>query len=418
MTKYIVVCGGTATGTGKTIFTASLGYIFSTFNLITTIIKFDGLLNLSFASLATGDSEDEMIWEGEEVFINSEGKKVDSDMGIYERFLDKDIPSINNIVNGECYYELFKKQLNGQLKKGETVMINTHLIPIYLEKIKNASEGNDICIIEIGGTLGDAESLHILKALSILQCKNPNEFLVVHYTYLPLKSNYDIVSKEEPFLLKIIKQSYEKALNSSLKPNILIVRSDKPLTENQKDRITRDIFTDKKNIINIPSVEDIYSLPIKMLKSNQESIFLKYFKLDQKRIAGSLEAYNNLKTESYKNVLVIGETESSGLYISLKEAIKHALKHLKKEAKIMWLRGSEINSNINIERFDYVIVTEGNEKIETKIELLKKINVPILCIGVINNIISDRKNIYRIKEHIENKSRPMRPTILEFFQSK
>jgi len=79
MTKYIIVCGGTATGTGKTIFTASLGYIFSTFNLITTIIKFDGLLNLSFASLATGDSKDEIIWEGEEIFINFEGKKVDSD---------------------------------------------------------------------------------------------------------------------------------------------------------------------------------------------------------------------------------------------------------------------------------------------------------------------------------------------------
>ncbi|MBS3153119.1 hypothetical protein J4426_00940 [Candidatus Woesearchaeota archaeon] len=418
MTKYIIVCGGTATGTGKTIFTASLGYIFSTFNLITTIIKFDGLLNLSFASLATGDSKDEIIWEGEEIFINFEGKKVDSDMGVYERFLDQDIPSINSIINGECYYELFKKQLNGQLKKGEILTINTHLIPIYLEKIKNASEGKDICIIEVGGTLGDAESLYFLKALSILQCKNPDEFLVVHYAYLPLKSNHDIVYKEEPFLLKIIKQSYERALNSSLKPSILAVRSDKPLTENQKNRITRDIFIDKKNIINLPSVEDIYSLPLEILKFNQEYIFLKYFKFDQKRTAGSLETYANLKTEGYKNVLVIGETESSGLYISLKESIKHALKHLKKEAKIMWLRGSEINSNLNIESFDYVIVTEGNEGIKNKIGLLKKINAPILCIGTINNLIPDRKNVYRIKEHIENKSRPMKPTILEFFQLK
>ncbi len=169
MTKYVVVCGGTATGTGKTVFTASLGYIFSTFNLNTTIIKFDGLLNLSFASLATGNYKDEIIWEGEEIFINSEGEKVDSDIGVYERFLNKDISAANNIVNGECYYELFKKQLNDQLKRGETVTINTHLIPIYLEKIKKVSDSSDVCIIEVGGTLGVAGGTPFLKAPAVAE---------------------------------------------------------------------------------------------------------------------------------------------------------------------------------------------------------------------------------------------------------
>ena len=145
---------------------------------------------------------------------------------------------------------------------------------------------------------------------------------------------------------------------------------------------------------------------------------MKYFNLSKKRGSGSLEVYNNLKTDGYRNILVIGETESSGLYISLKEAIKHALKHLKNEAKIIWLRGSDICRDLKIENFDHVIFTEGDEGIRDKVELLKRITVPVLCIGTINEAIPDGKNIYRMKKHIENKSRPMKPVLLEFFQSK
>src|SRR3989344_1332831 len=356
MTKYIIITGGIATGTGKTCLASSIGYILSTYGMNISMIKFDGILNLNFKSLINSKSKEEIIWDGEEVFITKNGNFLDSDIGPYERFLHKDFSSLNNIVSGECYNEIIKNQLSGRYKKGEIITINSHLIPLYLKKIYAASKNSDVCIIEIGGTLGDYESLFFIKALN---------------------------------KLKNIKH---------------------------KKRIMRDCFLNKDKIWRIPSVKDIYTLPIEILNSKQYRILINLLGITKRRIKGNLERFNELKIKNVSKVLIIGETESSGSYISLKEAVKHSLKSFGYSANIKWIKGSQIENEI-IKDYDYIIITDGKENIRGKRDIINNYSLPILCIGNICNTIKINKiNCFYINKHIEYRSKPMNPSLNKFFK--
>ncbi|MFA4887259.1 MAG: hypothetical protein WC595_03530 [Candidatus Nanoarchaeia archaeon] len=419
MTKYVVVGGSTATGTGKTVFTASLAYLLSTHGLNVTAIKFDGILNLDFSTIITSNKiKPEVIWEGEEVFLTKQHELVDSDVGVYERFINKDFTSKNNIINGACYYQLFLNQLNHQFAKGEIITVNSHLIPLYLKKIEEAAKGSDICFIEIGGTLGDNESLFFLRALSALKNKDPSSVLFILYSYLPLKSSLDQLNEDEPFLLKIVKQSYEKAMECPLKPDLLAIRSDKPVLSKHKSRIQKDTFLYPDQLLLIPSIKDIYQLPLKLLYSKEYEILFSMLHLKKgKRKEGSLEKYSKLPITSTCQVLILGETESSGSYISLKEAIKHALRHIAKEPNIIWMKGRELTSTINLNTYDYIILTEGNEALELKHHLIKNTTIPTLILGKFAQIIKSPYS-FPLSTHQEYRSRPMFPTLLNFFKLK
>src|SRR3989344_734592 len=415
MTKYIIITGGIATGTGKTCLASSIGYILSTYGMNISMIKFDGILNLNFKSLINSKSKEEIIWDGEEVFITKNGNFLDSDIGSYERFLHKDFSSLNNIVSGECYNEIIKNQLSGRYKKGEIITINSHLIPLYLKKIYAASKNSDVCIIEIGGTLGDYESLFFIKALNTLKNINPKKFISLHYCYLPLKSSFDI-SEKEPFLLKIVKQSVDKANLLSINTDILVVRSDIKLLNKHKKRIMRDCFLNKDKIWRIPSVKDIYTLPIEILNSKQYRILINLLGITKRRIKGNLERFNELKIKNVSKVLIIGETESSGSYISLKEAVKHSLKSFGYSANIKWIKGSQIENEI-IKDYDYIIITDGKENIRGKRDIINNYSLPILCIGNICNTIKINKiNCFYINKHIEYRSKHMNPSLNKFFK--
>lgn len=158
MTFYIFIYGSTATGTGKTVFTSSLGYILSTFGLNVNIIKFDGLMNISFKTMMESTKNGEIIWEGDEVFKTKDGTLVDSDIGTYERFLEKNLSSRNNLINGKFYEELIRKEKEGKFKKGDFLNINKNIIPKYKEEVKKQGEVYDVCLVEIGGTLGDEDT--------------------------------------------------------------------------------------------------------------------------------------------------------------------------------------------------------------------------------------------------------------------
>ena len=415
MTFYVFVYGATATGTGKTSFASSLAYLFSTYGLSTSVIKFDGILNISMENMFASKKSGEIIWAGEEVFITRDGKKVDSDVGVYERFLNRDFSGENNILNGACYFDLLQKQVNQEFLKGEPLSSNKYLIPLYLEKIESVFKNEEVGIIEIGGTLGDDDSSMFLRALRALKQKNPKNCITICYTYLPLKSKADIISNDEPFLLKIVKNNYETAFKSDLPPDILAVRPDISLSVDHLGPLARDTFLDKNNIVFVPTVKELYDLPIQLIKKGH--ILKKIDSLFPGKIRkpGHLEEYNKIAFSGRSSVLVIGETESSGTYISLNEAIKHALRHLGKEADITWLKLNEIKNKP--QHFDYIIVTEGETAIEEKCSLIKNLRAPLLCIGKVNEAFKGLPHSYIIEDHLEYLSRPMRPKLIKFFSS-
>ena len=417
MTKYIIVMGGTATGTGKTAFSASLGYILSTYGLNVSMVKFDGILNIDFEHCFSPKNKGEIIWDGEEIFITKDEEMVDSDLGVYERFLDKNFSKKNNIVNGNCYYELMNKQLKMKFKRGEIISINSHVIPLYIKKIAEASNNSDVCIIEIGGTIGDYESLFFSRAIGILKDKNKNKTIFILYSYLPLKSRTEF-SEKEPFLLKVVKQNFEKAILLGLKPDFLAIRSDYNLEKFHKERITRDTFLNEEKIINIKTSRDQYNIPIEILNTGEHKNLINDLGIDGPRIEGHLEKYSALGEFSTSKILIIGETESSGSFISLKEAIKHAMRHLGKTPVITWIKGNQLENfrrdNI-LEDYNYVVITDGMENIPGKDEILKNKSIPLLCIGPVCKKFKNLQGHYFILRHEEYASRPMNPTLLKFF---
>ncbi|HLD04964.1 MAG TPA: hypothetical protein VJG90_04575 [Candidatus Nanoarchaeia archaeon] len=419
MTKFIVIGGGTATGTGKTFFTASLSYILSTFGLNVTIIKFDGILNLNFSTLISSKlKKKELIWEGEEIFVTNNNELVDSDIGVYERFLDKNFTKNSSITNGECYQELINKQLQGNFVKGEIITVNSHLIPIYIEKIVKASRGCDVCLIEVGGTLGDNDSIFFIKALAILREKYVEKLIFIHYNYLPMKSKSDILVEDEPFLLKIVKQSYEKAVNSPLKPDLLAIRCDEPFLKKHKERILKDVFLMDKQLIIVPTVKDIYELPTKLMEREEYKIIFSRLGLSiTNRKEGHLEKYCLLPVDSEANVLIFGQTESSGSFISLKEGVKHALRHLGKDAIITWPKENE-SVNIDPRRYDYLIITRGIKEVYKKKNALLNGDIPTLIIGDVFEKRLNTSRCFIIQSNLEYKSRPMKPSLLDFFSLK
>ena len=400
MKSLIVVLGGVTSGVGKGIVCASIGNMLIENGIRTTVIKYDGLMNYSFEQMNPYHVIPEVRWSDEEVTVLADGGVVDSDLGVYERFTGLELPSVNNILNGQCLKELISYQEGKRWRVGEVISVFPHLIDIYKEKLFEAIADNDAAVLEVGGTVGDFESEFFLRMVSNLSAEL--NLFVLQLSYLSFMGSgsgaeNDVINQD--VILKPIKQSFHAACSFCLKPDALLIRSKKNAGSGIKRRISKATCLSEEHIFFDYDVNSIYDVPEMLEREGlMEMILTRCGLKTAVEACPSLADYSRsirkLADEVQYRIAIIGDSESWGSYTSLNEALVSLGVRYSRNICFDWFRsvGEYAELLENNASYQAFIVTEGIENPIDKAALLIEIleyGKPVMCISYGACILAD-----------------------------
>ncbi|MBI4980357.1 CTP synthase [Candidatus Woesearchaeota archaeon] len=407
MTKYIVITGGVISGVGKGVATASIGRILKENGFSVTAIKIDPYINCDAGTMRPT--------EHGEVWVTGDGGEIDQDLGNYERFLEQPIPKRNNITTGQIYKTLIEKERRGDFL-GETVQFIPHVPDEIKNRIKEASAGFDLALIEIGGTVGDYENIPFLFAMKSLE----NEIGKINIcyalvTYLPVPSHIsEMKTKPTQLAIKLLREE-------GIQPDFILCRGKQALDEPRKRKIEQysNILSD--HIISMPDVtgdntpNTLYVIPLDLEKEKLGDKLMKILGLNPKKTPDWSEwksAVNRLvnpKKEISVGIvgkyLKIGDFQLIDSYISIHEAIKHASSKNDVKVNLVWINAPELEEpKANISRIlsgiKGIIIPGGfgSSGVEGKIKAItycRENHVPFLglCYGLQLAVIEFARNV-------------------------
>jgi CTP synthase len=348
--KYIVVTGGVMSGLGKGITTASIGRLLKNRGYRVTAVKIDPYLNIDAGTMNPAQHG--------EVFVLSDGGEVDLDLGNYERFLDISLTSSHNITTGKVYQTVIEKERRGDYLGG-TVQIIPHITNQIKECIRkaadeplNSSGVADICLVEVGGTVGDIESMPFLEAVRQMHGELPkNDMVLVHVTLVPADNMGDHKTKPTQHSVKALREL-------GLHPDIIVGRSDCVMGNNTKKKISAFCDVPPKAVISAATVPDIYQVPMEMEKEGVADVVSEYLDLP-KREADTV--WYHLVSREYTSRVTVAIVSKYGIedvYISIKEALKHAGRYISTEVDIRWL-DAESYDTTELADVDGILVPGG-----------------------------------------------------------
>lgn len=313
-TKYIFVTGGVVSSLGKGLAAASLAAILESRNLKVTILKLDPYLNVDPGTMSP--------FQHGEVFVTDDGAETDLDLGHYERFLNAKMTRNNNVTSGQIYNEVISKERRGEYL-GATVQVIPHVTDEIKQRIITCGNGFDVVLVEIGGTVGDIESLPFLEAIRQMRAEFGSEnTLFIHLTLLPYIATAGEV-KTKP-----TQHSVKELRSIGIQPDILLCRSQDPIAELERKKIALFTNVDAQAVISCPDVPCIFEIPINLHKQNLDSIILKKLNINAS-IANLNEweiviAKQKALTDVVKIAMVGKYTGLSDAYKSINEALAHA----------------------------------------------------------------------------------------------
>ncbi len=392
--KYIFVIGGVLSGLGKGIITSSIGKIIQSYGYKVTAIKIDPYINIDAGTMRPT--------EHGEVWVTEDGGEFDQDLGNYERFLGINIPKKNNITTGQIYLSVIQRErslgYNGR---------NAEVIPDVVNEIKDriraVEEDNDFVIVEVGGTTGDIQNLIFLHAIRELGKETPSINILV--TYIPF---LDTVGELKT---KPTQHAAAQLREVGIMPDFIVPRCDRRLDQPRKDKISNLCFIERGNVIEDPTLDSIYAVPLLFKEQNFGEKILKKFGMEKK--TEDLENWKNL-VENIRNsdkkvkigiigkYVIYGDQEHKDVYISVHEALKHACAHLKLNLEIKQIQSTEIENRGTemLKDYDGIVVPGGFgfEGTEGKIKAIKycrENNIPFLglCYGMQMAVIEYARNI-------------------------
>ncbi len=394
---YIAITGGVISGLGKGTITSSLGYLLKSQGLRVTSIKIDPYLNYDAGTMNP--------YQHGEVFVLDDGSEVDLDLGNYERFMDIRLNKDNNITTGKVYKEVIEKERRGEYL-GSTVQIIPHVTNEIKRRIRLvASKGDyDVVLIEIGGTVGDIESMPFLEAVRELgKEEGPENFIFAHVTLVPEVGPMG-EQKTKPT------QHSVKALREiGIQPDMLFCRSKTPLTIESKNRIS--LFTDVPlgGIISVIDVNNVYLLPESIKKEGVVDFILKKFSIQGTESQGEWAAFKeNIRhpKESVDIALVGKYTELHDAYISHKEAFTHVTGNTGIDVNIKWIESMDLEKSLeSLHDVDGILIAPGFglRGIEGKINSAKyarEQNIPLagVCLGFQVIVIEYARNVLGLSD--------------------
>ncbi len=247
-TKYIFITGGVVSSIGKGLTTACIGALLEARGLKVTAVKLDPYINVDPGTMSP--------FQHGEVFVTDDGGETDLDLGHYERFLGTKMSKLNNFTSGKVYETVIANERRGDYLGG-TVQVIPHITDEIKRRIKLAADGYDICLVEVGGTVGDIESLPFLEAIRQMRADvGAQNTLYVHVTLVPL------IATAHEFKTKPTQHSIKEITGYGIVPSIIICRSEKPLDEKLKNKISLFCNVSQNCVINAPDVKTIYELPM------------------------------------------------------------------------------------------------------------------------------------------------------------
>lgn len=381
-TKYIFVTGGVLSGVGKGVTAASIGAILKARGLSVNIQKCDHYFNVDAGTLNPA--------EHGEVFVTKDGAETDLDLGHYERFLNINLDQSSSTMNGRIIRQVIDNEREGKYL-GKTVQIIPHVTNAMQEAILAAADGFDVHIVEVGGTVGDYESIAFIEAVRQLKDKLGGNALSVHVVYLPyIKASQEVKSKPAQNAVKQLREV-------GISPDILVARADTDVPSNLLGKLSMFTGLDKEAVIPMPTVDTIYRVPEILEELGVGSLVCK--KLGIKDSKPNIKDWQNLvkkisndKLPEVKVAVVAKYLDHQDTYASVVEAIKSAAWSLDKKAKISWVDAEKLNdknAEKTLNEFDAVIVPGGfgERGIEGKVAAAKyalENNMPYLglCLGM------------------------------------
>ena len=383
-TKYIFVTGGVVSSIGKGIVAASLGRLLKNRGLKVTIQKFDPYINIDPGTMSP--------YQHGEVFVTDDGAETDLDLGHYERFIDINLNKYSNVTTGKIYSEVLRKERRGEYL-GATVQVIPHITDALKEKIKRAATttDSDVIITEVGGTVGDIESLPFLEALRQMKADvGAENVMYIHTTLLPyLKAAGEMKTKPTQHSVKELR-------GLGIQPNMLVIRTEKPAGQGIKNKLAQFCDVAPEAVIESLDVEHLYQIPLNLQAQNMDQIVCDHLKLDvpaadMTEWSAMVDKVMNLKKQ-VKISLVGKYVELQDAYISVVEALKHSGYANDAEVKINWVNANDVTAENVAELLgdaDGIIVPGGfgQRGTEGKIQAIKyarEQDVPMLgvCLGM------------------------------------
>ena len=392
MTKFVFVTGGVVSSLGKGIAAASLAAILESRGLKVTLLKLDPYINVDPGTMSP--------FQHGEVFVTDDGAETDLDLGHYERFITAKMKKVNNFTTGQIYESVIRKERRGEYL-GKTVQVIPHITNEIQEFIHRGAEGVDVAIVEIGGTVGDIESLPFLEAARQLSLRGGrNHAAFVHLTLVPY-----LVSAGE-LKTKPTQHSVQKLREIGISPDALLCRADRPIPDDERAKISLFSNVEQDAVISVWDADTIYKIPQMLHDQGLDRIVCEKLNLSPK--PADLSMWDKLihSLEHPKrdvHIAMVGKyvdlTES---YKSLTEALRHAGIHTESRVNIEYVDSEDIEAKgtDSLKKFDAILVPGGFGKrgVEGKIaaaRYARENKVPYLgiCLGMQVALIEYARNM-------------------------
>lgn len=397
MTDYIFITGGVVSSLGKGIAAASLAAILEARGLKVTLLKLDPYINVDPGTMSP--------FQHGEVFVTEDGAETDLDLGHYERFVRSTMTKSNNFTSGKIYERVIQKERRGDYL-GATVQVIPHITNEIKAAIQAGAEGFDVAMIEIGGTVGDIESLPFLEAIRQMRMEAKNfKTLFIHLTLVPF------ISPSGETKTKPTQHSVKELRSIGIQPDILICRSACSLALSDRQKIALFTNVEESGVISLPDVKSIYEIPMLLHAQGLDEIVAKKMDwsvkpadLSEWKAVVAAEAGQNLTVK----VGIVGKyTGLNDAYKSLNEALRHAGIHTSTKVELVYIDaayGDQESLEKHLEGLDAILVPGGfgERGIEGKIKAVqyareKKIPFLGICLGMQIAVIEFARHVIGLK---------------------
>jgi len=408
-TKYIFVTGGVVSSLGKGLAAASIGNLLENRGLTVTFLKLDPYINVDPGTMNP--------YQHGEVYVTDDGAETDLDLGHYERFTSVVMSQKNNSTAGKIYHSVITKERRGDYLGG-TVQVVPHVTDEIKNAIKNVADGVDVVIVEVGGTVGDIESLPFLEAIRQFPFDVGREnVLYIHVTLVPF------IKTADELKTKPTQHSVNKLREIGIQPNILLCRTDRQLTVEIKKKIALFSNLEKEAVITAKDVDTIYDVPLVFHQEGLDERIIQQLHLNSRppQLAPWKDLVERIRHPKHKTrIALVGKyIELKESYKSLCEALTHGGLPHHCGVEVMWVDAEEIErkgAETFLKKGDGILIPGGfgNRGIEGKIEAIRyarESNTPFLgiCLGMQCAVIEFGRNVAGLKDANSSEFDPKTP---------
>ena len=394
-TKYVFVTGGVVSSLGKGITAASLGRLLKNRGLKVSIQKFDPYINIDPGTMSP--------YQHGEVFVTDDGAETDLDLGHYERFIDENLTKNSNVTTGKIYWSVISKERRGEYLGG-TVQVIPHITNEIKERVYKVSNEQDVDVVitEIGGTVGDIESLPFLEAIRQIKYDVGRENVCfIHVTLVPY------LGKSGELKTKPTQHSVKELRSIGIQPDIIVCRSEQEISEELRAKIGLFCNLEAKCVIQNLDADHLYEIPLMLHKEGLDRLVVEKLELGCRDIDNTewIDMVNKIKViKDEVNIALVGKyVELHDAYISVVEALKHGGIYNDSNVNIKWINAEDVTTETAEKLFDDVngILVPGgfgDRGVEGKIEAIRyarENNIPFLgiCLGMQTAVIEFARNV-------------------------